>query len=152
MNLTPHFTFDELTITNHRSLLAQNREAAQGHLQHLTATAEMMEEVRALWGVPIIVHSGFRCWALNNAIGGSKTSQHMEGEALDFHPLGMDLEAAWRDIAHSRINFGQLILEGWAQGRPSWIHLSLGPPWRPARISRQVMTWDPLHGYHLVQP
>ncbi len=151
MLLAPHFSFSEMTRTNHRSWLEVNRSRAELHMPALRAVAEMLEIIRANWGRPLIVHSGFRCAELNIAIGGSKRSQHLRGEAADFHVHGVPLTEVWEWIwQDSQLSFGQLILEGWRAGEPSWIHLSLGPPWRLTDRSGQVMTWDLSSGYHLV--
>ena len=64
---------------------------------------------------------------------------------------GEDLRDVWEWIwKESGIEFGQLILEGWRDGEPSWIHLSLGEPYRPAHKCGQVMTWSRDRGYQRV--
>lgn len=138
MNLTPHFTFEEMTATSRSALLAENRADAGRYRAALTATAEMLEVVRAHFGRPIRVHSGFRCVALNTAIGGSKYSQHMLGEAADFHVDGVALEDVWRWIRdESGLAYGQCLLEHRPGEPASWVHLSLGEPWRPRDRCRQ---------------
>ena len=151
MQLSPHFTLAELTITGHRAWLEANRTHAQAHLGDLQALAAMLELVRAVLDHrPVVIHSGYRCPGLNAAIGGSPTSQHMLGQAADFHVAGPGLTEAWERIADSGVDFGQLILEGWAAGEPSWIHLSTVGQRSPSRCG-QVMTWDAAQGYHLVR-
>ena len=141
MRITPHFTAGEPTRTTHTRLRHQNRREALDHIDAITATCNLAERVRSLCGDrPIIPHSGFRCKALNNALRGSSSrSQHMLGEALDFHVHGMPLEQVYEMIKASPIaaDVGQCLLEGYVGSRPSWIHLSLGAPWRPAARSGQ---------------
>lgn len=150
--LAPNFTFEEMTRTNHRSLLERNRREALPSMEALTATALMLQKIRNHFGAPVIVNSGFRCEKLNQAIGGSVTSQHMKGEAADFRVLGIDLQEVFDWICQdSGILFGQLILEGIVANQPSWIHISLGAPWRPAEKSRQALTWDKQNGYMRVK-
>ena len=146
--LAPNFTFEEMTLTNHRSLLEQNRREAIGFTDELTATALMLQKIRNHFGAPVIVHSSFRCGKLNQTIGGSVRSQHMVGQAADFHVVGVDLTEVFEWIhQESEIPFGQLILEGIVADKPSWIHISLGVPWRRAEKSGQALKWDRENGY-----
>lgn len=146
-HLTLSFTFDELVVTAHRSLIDQNRQEALAFLPALHATARLLQEVRWHFGKPVLVHSGFRCPELNAAVGGSSSSQHMKGEAADFHVARENLRDVWHWIVHeSDLAFGQCLLEGSAKA-PSWIHLSLGPPWRSAARSGDALTWSPEYGY-----
>ena len=91
MNITPHFTFEELIATNHQELLDKNRTVAQQNATAMWHLALFAEQVRAILNVPIRITSGFRCEALNNAVGGSKTSQHTLFQALDIIPIGIDI-------------------------------------------------------------
>ncbi len=149
--LAPNFTFGELVRTNHRRFLDDNFEQAKDFLEPLSEVAATLQHVRDHYGKAVIVHSGFRCVALNKAIGGSRYSQHRKGEAADFHVRGEDLTEVWTWIWKlSGIPFGQLILEGVQAGQPTWIHLSLGAPWRRRDRCGQVLTWDAANGYHRV--
>ena len=133
MNLTEHFSWEEMTATSHADLQAQNRVEAESYRQALTATCKLGEEVRAILGVPMTVTSGFRGPSVNAAAKGSRTSQHMKGEAMDFLPGGgLSLQTAFDRILDAgkagKIYWGQLLIER------GWIHISLGSPWRdPAR-------------------
>ena len=134
--LTPHFTLEEMCLTEVRQLQQANRNLAAGFRSQLTETAKLLEQVRTVCGGhPLVVHSGFRCAALNRHIDGSPSSQHMKGEAADFHIVGVDLTDCFNVLKTAGITFGQMILEdGDGDGTPSWIHISLGAPWRdPAR-------------------
>ena len=151
MNLTPHFTLHEFARTGHRALAEDNYVHAKEHYASLVAVASMLEVIREHYGSPVIVHSGYRSPRLNAAIGGSKRSQHMLGEAADFHVVGADLRDVWEWIwKESGIDFGQIILEGAVAGHPTWIHLSLGAPWRPAARCGEVYSWDAEGGYRRV--
>ena len=117
-----HFTFGELTVTEHRDFLDEQADAppqARANLHRLAI--DVLEPARALVG-PLHVNSGYRCPGLNAAIGGATTSQHMDGLAADVVPLEMDLADAYERLAHSGIAFDQLIYEF---GR--WIHISAPP-------------------------
>ncbi len=159
MSISPHFTLSELARTDHRDYLSDNLIMAQAPAiaERLSALAlTLLEPIREHFGAPVVIHSGFRMPLLNATIGGSKTSQHMRGEAADFHVVGVPLREVWEWIAGSGLAFGQLILEGYAHGEPSWIHLSLGAPYRDPKKSGQVMdaVVDPATGkarYRLVR-
>ena len=144
MKLSEHFTLAEMTVTEVRRLQATNYREARPHLESLKALAALLEEVRSLLGdKPIIVHSGFRCPELNTVIGGAPSSQHVKGEAADIHVHDMDLRHAFNKIRRSKIRLGQCILEdGDGDGVPTWIHISLGPPWRDTARSGQFLEFD----------
>jgi len=135
---TPHFSWGEMTATSHADLEAANRMEAMPFALALAATAAMLEVVRSRFDRPIRVHSGFRGPSLNAAVGGSATSQHLRGEAADFSIRGVRLEdvADWI-VDDSGLAYGQVLIEG-RGGVPSWIHLSLGEPWRARERCREA--------------
>lgn len=139
--LTKHFSLRELT----RSATAESRGIDNApntdQIANLQLMATILEDVRALLGgKPIIISSGFRSAALNRIIGGSQTSDHSNGLAVDFvcpqYGHVMHICEAIRD---SGINFDQLIYE---QGNTEWVHLGVG-----TRMRRQVMSWSRAVGY-----
>lgn len=126
--LTAHFALEELSCTQHREFDNTPPPEVVGTLR---TTAARMEQLRRLLGDRVIsVTSGYRCRALNRAVGGSRTSAHLTGHAVDFNCYGFgDPLAVCRVIAASDIAFDQLIEEG------SWCHISFDP-----RLRRQVLT------------
>jgi putative chitinase len=139
VNLSPHFTLLELSGTS----TGLDNTPTSAHLAALTALCStLLESVRLRFG-PVKVHSGYRSLAVNTKIGGAKASQHMRGEAADFSVPGHALEDVFRWIVvESGTKFGQAILEGHTPGNPTWIHLSLGEPWRIGSSCRQAMVFD----------
>jgi hypothetical protein len=88
-------------------------------ISNLLHTAFCMQQIRDLLKQPIRITSGYRCEELNRALGGSKTSQHCKGEAVDFIcPKYGSLARICEAIIESGIEFDQLIKE------PGWIHIS----------------------------
>ena len=76
---------------------------------------------------PVIINSGYRCPALNKAIKGSPTSQHMKGEAVDFEFLGLANKTLYNYIKNN-MEFDQLILEFYDPkigGNSGWVHCSI---------------------------
>jgi hypothetical protein len=137
----PHFTYYELTRTEHRYFQDENRRVPKALEPAAEEIAQTIETVRSWWGKPVFTHSAYRCPALNESIGGAKHSQHKLFQAIDFHVHGVSLQTAFTRIASSDIQFGQLLLEGAdpEKGLASWIHLSLGEPWRPRERCREVL-------------
>lgn len=125
-NLTEHFTFLELTKTDKLEFQELNRRKALCYTGSLTELCRMvLEPIRLRYGKPVIVHSGFRCYELNKAVGGTPASQHMLGQAADFHVEGVTLEEAFNWLwKESGIPFGQLIDE--RSGGDRWLHASTG--------------------------
>lgn len=116
--LSEHFSWAEANITNHRGI---DNSIPAGLKNTIKFTASRMERVRALLQEPIVVSSWYRSLELNSMIGGSGTSQHVRGEAVDFiapkygNPLAVVRKiAAYFDL----IKFDQLILEH------TWVHIS----------------------------
>ncbi len=120
--VSPHFTFAELTVTEHRDVLTEQADPpAQVRANLVRLAVDLLEPVRALVG-RLHVNSGYRSPALNAAIpGSSKTSRHMDGLAADVFPLDLDLRSAYERLAQSGLPFDQLI---WEYGR--WIHVGAG--------------------------
>lgn len=148
--LTTHFSLYELTATSHMKFQYENRRVSINQLRKLVQVARLLEEVRALLGVPLIVHSGYRCPDVNKAVGSTDKSQHLLCEAADFSPEGAktyeDHKAAWDKIRvaaeQKKLSFGQLILEeaGRDYGTAVWVHISLGSPYRPQEKDNEVLT------------
>ena len=89
MNLSKDFTLEELISSNTaRAKKIDNTpsEAAKQKLQKLAT--EVLQPIRDSWGLPIRITSGYRSPKLNAAIKGSKTSQHVLGEAVDIKAVG----------------------------------------------------------------
>jgi len=139
VNLSPHFTLSEMTRT---SSGLYNGPTIDKIKALTTLCTTLLEPVRNRFG-PVSIHSGYRGPAVNAAIGGSKSSQHMKGEAADFHCPGATLEHVMRWIVvESGLSYGQVILEGHTKGEPTWIHLSLGAPYRLGSSCMQALTFD----------
>lgn len=121
MNLTSNFTLEEFTASQEAERKGLDNTPAKGIFKNLIITAENMELVRnVLNGYPIIISSAYRSPAVNAAVGGSKNSQHMTGQAVDFTcpKFGTPKEIVQR-IKNSGISYDQLILEF-----DRWVHIS----------------------------
>lgn len=119
--LSTHFTLDEFTNSQTASRLGIDNTPDDKTLEALKLTAYGMEEVRKELGEkPILISSGYRSPALNNAVGGQTSSQHLLGQAVDFTcPTFGSPDEIVRRLVDSAIQFDQVIVEF---GR--WVHIS----------------------------
>lgn len=132
MNLTEHFTVDELTHTDHRELDNTPNEAEMANLRRLAQFLEQVKEV--LGGKPIMVNSAFRSKAVNDAVGSKDTSQHRIGCAADIRVPGMTPDEVVRAIIASGIGYDQVIREFDRWTHVSIPNLSTGAPRKQALI------------------
>jgi hypothetical protein len=118
MNLSQHFTLEELTVTNHRTLDNTSDAVALANLNRL---ALFLEEVKKVLGDrPIMINSAYRSKAVNDAVGSKDTSQHRLGCAADIRVPGMTPDAVVRAIIASKLDYDQVIREF-----DSWTHISI---------------------------
>lgn len=116
--MTEHFTLEELTHTDHRTLDNTPNEAELANIQRL---AEFLEQVKILLGgKPIMVNSAFRSKAVNDAVGSKDTSQHRLGCAADIRVPSMTPDAVVRAIIASDLPYHQVIREF-----DRWTHVSI---------------------------
>lgn len=127
MNVSPNFSLKELTDSPTARKLGIDNTPTAEHLQNMRFVCEnILEKVRAHFGKPVQVNSSYRCPALNKAIGGSTTSQHVNGEAVDFEIPGISNKVV-ADYVSENLDFDQVILEFFnpAEGPNSgWVHVS----------------------------
>jgi hypothetical protein len=118
MNLSPNFTLEELTHTDHRNLDNTPNDA---ELENLVRLAEFLEQVKeVLGGKPIIVNSAFRSKAVNDAVGSSDKSQHRRGCAADIRVVSMKPDEVVRAIIEADLPYDQVIREF-----DRWTHVSI---------------------------
>jgi hypothetical protein len=146
MNLSPHFTLAEMTVSDTARRLRISNRPSGIHLENLRMTAGEMEKVRALLGdVPILVTSAYRAPKVNDAVGGVPNSDHMLGFAVDFTAPGFGSPyLIVAKIVDSDLKFDQIIHE-----KRKWVHISFA-----SRNRREVKTLMPnartyLEGLHL---
>jgi hypothetical protein len=132
MNLTEHFSLEELTATSHRQF---DNTPNDSELANLLRLAEFLEQVKtALDGKPIMINSAFRSKQVNDSVGSKDTSQHRIGCAADLRVPGMTPDAVVRAVLDAGLPFDQIIREF-----DSWTHISVtntpdGTPRRQALI------------------
>jgi hypothetical protein len=118
MNLTEHFTFEELTHTDHREFDNTPNNDEFANLQRL---AEFLEKVKTvLGGKPIMVNSAFRSKQVNDAVGSKDSSQHRIGCAADIRVPAMTPDEVVKAIIASDLGYDQVIREF-----DRWTHVSI---------------------------
>ena len=118
MNLSPHFTLAELTITDHREF---DNTPDEKSLENLKRLASFLEEVKTIFGgKPILVSSAYRSAPVNAAVGSKEKSQHRVGCAADFRIPGMTPDEVVRRIVSSDLKYDQCIREF-----DAWTHISI---------------------------
>ena len=109
MNLSEHFTLDELTHTDHRQFDNTPNAAEMANLVRLAAFLEEVKTV--LGGKPVMINSGFRSKQVNDSVGSKDTSQHRIGCAADLRIPGMTPDEVVKAIIASGIGYDQVIRE-----------------------------------------
>jgi hypothetical protein len=96
------------------------------HIENFKLLAEkVFQPIREHFGVPIHISSGYRSYALNKAVGGSASSQHCSGEAIDIDMDGTSItNKQIFDFIKENLNFDQMIWEFGTDANPDWVHVS----------------------------
>jgi hypothetical protein len=128
MQLTEHFSLEELTHTDHREFDNTPNDAEKANLARLAAFLEQVKGL--LGGKPVMVNSAFRSKQVNDAVGSKDTSQHRIGCAADIRIPGMTPDQVVRAVIASDLPFDQVIREF-----DSWTHISVPntPDMKPRR-------------------
>jgi zinc D-Ala-D-Ala carboxypeptidase len=127
MQLSKNLTLKEVIKSETAIRLGINNVPNDKQLENLkTVATEVFQKIRDYFGVPIKVASGFRCEALNKAVKGSKTSDHMTGSALDIDVDGFNYidNKAIFNYVKDHLEFKQLIWEFGDSNNPDWVHVA----------------------------
>jgi hypothetical protein len=126
MQLSKNLTLNEVTKSKTAINHGIKNEPNAEQLENLKTIAnEVFQKIRDHFGMPIKVSSGFRSEALNKKVGGSKTSDHMKGCALDIDMDGTSItNKQVFDYIRTHLQFRQLIWEFGTDTNPDWVHVS----------------------------
>ena len=131
--LSPHFTLRELTKTSVRI----ENVPSEAQVENLRRVCRWLERLRRRWNErygdgedPIVVNSGYRSPAVNKAVGGAPTSNHLTGCAADIRVSGLEQLLRYAvillDISdESGEDFDELLLE--RKGAVMWLHFAVRP-------------------------
>lgn len=118
MNLSEHFTLEELTHTDHREF---DNTPNASELDNLKRLAAFLEKVKVILGdKPVMINSAFRSKQVNDAVGSKDTSQHRIGCAADIRIPGMTPDEVVKAVIASDLEFDQVIREF-----DRWTHISV---------------------------
>ena len=128
MKLSEHLDLSEVTRSESAKRNGISNMPTEAHIANFKLLAEkIFEPIRTHFRCPIIISSGYRSKELNAAIGGSLTSQHCQGEAIDIDmdgtPNGVTNRMVF-DYIKDNLNFDQLIYEFGDANNPDWVHVS----------------------------
>jgi hypothetical protein len=126
MKLSKHLSLAEVTRSESAKRNGISNEPTAEHLENFKKLAEnVFEPIREHFNAPIHISSGYRSAALNKKIGGSLTSQHCSGEAIDIDMDGTAItNAQVFNYIKDNLNFDQLIWEFGTTSNPDWVHVS----------------------------
>lgn len=128
MQITQHLSLAEVTRSETAKRKGISNMPTPEHLENFKNLAiNIFEPIRRYFDRPIHISSGYRSKALNTAIGGSLTSQHCTGEAIDIDMDGNSNGITNKhvfDYIKQNLNFDQLIWEFGTKDNPDWVHVS----------------------------
>ena len=127
MKLSNYVSLAEVTRSDTAKRKGIDNSPTAEHLENLKVISEeVFDKVREYFGVPIFISSGYRSAALNKAIGGSSTSDHNLGRALDLDQDGHGNGVTNMDVFNyikNNLEFDQLIYEFGTDKNPDWVHV-----------------------------
>lgn len=127
-----YFTIKELTESTTATIKELDNTPTEQVEKNLTILVEkILDPLREMYGKPIIVNSGYRSPEVNVAVNGSKTSQHVLGEAVDITAGSKKENKKLFELIRDNFEFDQLINEN----NYSWIHVS----YREGRLRKQIL-------------
>jgi hypothetical protein len=126
MQLSTNLSLAEVTRSETAKRKGISNMPTAEHIENFKKlAANIFQPIREHFGKPIIISSGYRSAELNKAIGGSLSSQHSSGEAIDIDMDGTDItNKQIFDYIKDNLNFDQMIWEFGTDANPDWVHVS----------------------------
>lgn len=116
-----YFTLKELTRSDTATKNKIDNTPTDDAVKNLTALVDnVLDPLRGMYGKPIYISSGYRCTALNKAVGGVPGSQHKTGQAADINQRSREENARIFKLIEENLDFDQLLWENGGQ----WVHVS----------------------------
>jgi len=123
-NISKHISYKEATHSNTATRRGIDNTPGKTELAAMKLVAEkVFQPAREHFNKPIKINSFFRSATLNKRIGGSTTSQHCKGEAIDLDAVGFTNKELYEYIKENLV-FDQLIWEFGTDNEPDWVHVS----------------------------
>ena len=148
MQLTEHFTLEEMTRSNIARQKGVKNEPNESQIENLKLLCEyILEPIREKIGCPLVISSGYRSEKINTLVGGSKTSQHLLGSATDIQIFDKKLnnkdlfDIIVSMVKNNEIQVGQVIWE-FGETEPNWVHVSIPSSRHRNEIMRASQVYD----------
>jgi len=129
MKLSKNLSLSEVIYSQTAIRRDIDNNPTEAHIENLKYVAEkVFQPIREHFGVPIYISSGYRSKALNEAIGGSQTSFHSHGMALDLDQDGRNKGVSNADVFYyikNNLPFTELIWEFGDETNPNWVHVAI---------------------------
>jgi len=146
-NISKHITLKEATYSATGEAKKIDNSPTAEHLENMKLLAEkVFEPLREWYGKPIKINSFYRSKALNTAIGGSQTSQHSHGQAMDIDTAADNKKLF--DYIKANLNFDQMIWEFGTSENPDWVHVS----YKASGIRKQILKAKKVNGKTTYEP
>ena len=128
--ISKHISYKEGVYSNTATRRGIDNTPGDDQLHFMELIAEnIFEPLRQYVGGPIKINSFYRCPELNTAIGGSATSQHCKGQAIDIDDtFGKAKNADMYSFIKDNLDFDQMIWEFGDDDNPNWVHISYVSP------------------------
>lgn len=124
--MSTYFTLEEMTRSQTAARLGYDNTPNATQKRDLLRLMDYLDGIREAFGEPIKVTSGFRGWEVNKAVGGSKKSQHLAGQAADIVPAkSPERLRELFDLIRKRGGYQQVIFE--RKGQSVWVHVAIPP-------------------------
>ena len=143
MKLSNNLSLAEMTKSSTAQRRGIDNMPTPEHMENMKVlAAKIFQPIREHFNRPILISSGYRSKALNDAIGGSQTSQHSIGEAIDIDMDGTTLSNT--DVFNyikDNLDFDQLIWEFGNDEKPDWVHVSYkanGPQRKSILVAKKI--------------
>jgi zinc D-Ala-D-Ala carboxypeptidase len=146
-NISKHITLKEATYSSTGEAKGIDNSPTPEHLENMKLLAEkVFEPLREWYGKPIKINSFYRSKALNTAIGGSQTSQHSHGQAMDIDTASDNKKLF--DYIKANLTFDQMIWEFGNSENPDWVHVS----YKSAGNRKQILVAKKVDGKTTYMP
>jgi hypothetical protein len=153
MKLSEHLDLAEVIRSEQAKRAGIDNMPTEQHIENFKKLAEnVFEKIRNNFRVPIHISSGYRSEALNKCVGGSATSQHSKGEAIDIDMDGSSNGVTNKmvfDYINNSLEFDQLIWEYGTDSNPDWVHVSYSSS---GKQRKQVLKCTRVNGQPHYQP
>lgn len=148
MQLTEHFNLEEMVYSSTAKQKGLKNEPNENQIENLKLLCEyVLEPIREKIGCPLVISSGYRSEKVNALVGGSKTSQHLLGQAADIQifdktKTNVDLFNTIVEMIRSgELQVGQVIWE-FGETEPNWIHVSIPTSRHRNEVLRASKVYD----------